>query len=106
MGFVGSSTGSFKRFRNGAVSERRLQQPRRVSMRVDRDRVDPGSGVLERDFHANVGHVKQTLEEDYLYIFDRAPALDIYTDNVILRDGNNFKLQGKDTYSTCFWLLR
>ncbi|KAJ8901652.1 hypothetical protein NDN08_003859 [Rhodosorus marinus] len=106
MGFVGSSTGSFKRFRNGAVSERRPFKPGRVCMRLDRDRVDPASGVLERDFHANVGHVKQTLEEDYLYIFDRPPALDIYTDNVILRDGNNFKLQGKDTYSTCFWLLR
>uniref|UniRef100_A0A7S0BPA0 Uncharacterized protein n=1 Tax=Rhodosorus marinus TaxID=101924 RepID=A0A7S0BPA0_9RHOD len=106
MGFVSAYTGSFKRFSDGAMSGRRLLKPGMLCMRLDRDRVDPSSGVLEKDFHANVGHVKQTLEEDYSCIFYRAPALDIYTDNVILRDGNNFKLQGKDTYSTCFWLLR
>lgn len=62
--------------------------------------------VSQQEYYANVGSVIETLREDYPLMFSKQPDLKRFTDNIILRDRNNYKLQGKDAYISFFWALR
>ncbi|KAA8497356.1 hypothetical protein FVE85_1085 [Porphyridium purpureum] len=58
------------------------------------------------DFNANVGKLIETLRDDYPCLLERAPNLDMFTEDVILREHLTADLHGKNKYWAFFWALR
>eukprot|EP00190_Bangiopsis_sp_CCMP1999_P005612 CAMPEP_0198722524 /NCGR_PEP_ID=MMETSP1475-20131203/230_1 /TAXON_ID= ORGANISM="Unidentified sp., Strain CCMP1999" /NCGR_SAMPLE_ID=MMETSP1475 /ASSEMBLY_ACC=CAM_ASM_001111 /LENGTH=185 /DNA_ID=CAMNT_0044483435 /DNA_START=51 /DNA_END=605 /DNA_ORIENTATION=+ len=93
---------------NGAIHVMAAGEPKVRQVRLCSEELDGSSGerTPAPDFYANVGSVKRILMRDYPLLFDKPPDMSIYTENIILRDRNHYKLQGKELYQSFFWVVR